>query len=314
MNVTLRQLRYFVALCEVGHFGRAAETMHITQPALSVQIRELEAQIGAQLVERQPRGIVVTAAGHEMLRHAHKVLTEVGQLEQVARWQRGLGGKLSFGVIPTVAPYLLPVVLPMLREANPALELGIREARTERLLQYLSEGRLDAAVLALPLEDDGLVCEPLFEDRFVLAAATGQITQLAHGARNMRPSELDPDRLLLLEEGHCLSDQALEVCALTRSQTRLDLGASSLGTLCGLVSEGFGLTLLPELSLPSELNAARSLSVRRFAGKEPRRTIALVRRRLSREDGWFADLAAQLRDAGDQLLTQARDLLPVVSD
>lgn len=311
MNVTLRQLRYFVALCEAGNFGRAAEAMHVSQPALSVQIRELEGQTGTQLVERQPRAIVLTSAGHDMLRHARKVLAEVGALEQSARWQRGLGGRLSFGVIPTVAPYVLPVALPMLRAARPGLELGVREARTERLLEDLAKGRLDAAILALPAGVDGLIATPVFEDRFVLATAQGQQAQMAARAEALRPSQLDPDRLLLLEEGHCLSDQALEVCALTRTQTRLDLGASSLGTLCGLVSEGFGVTLLPEISLPTELNAARGLSALRFAGNEPRRTLGLVRRASSRDDGWFSDLADLVQTAGETLLDQARSLLPM---
>ena len=310
MNITLRQLRYFVALCETGNFGRAAESMHVSQPALSVQIRELEGQTGTQLVERQPRAIVLTSAGHDMLRHARKVLAEVGDLEHSARWQRGLGGRLNFGVIPTVAPYLLPVALPMLRDAHPGLELGVREARTERLLDDLAEGRLDAVVLAVPTGEEGLIATPVFEDRFVLATAKGQQAQVAGREETLRPAQLDPDRLLLLEEGHCLSDQALEVCALTRTQTRLDLGASSLGTLCGLVSEGFGVTLLPEISLPTELNAARGLSALRFTGNEPRRTIGVVRRASSRDDGWFSDLADLIGQAGARLLADARAILP----
>ncbi|WP_372604268.1 LysR substrate-binding domain-containing protein [Actibacterium sp.] len=307
MNITLKQLRYFIALAEVGNFGRAAEAMHVTQPALSVQIKELEGQVGSQLVERQPRGLVLTPAGHDLLRHARQVMAEMQQLEQSARWQRGLGGKLTLGVIPTVAPYLLPEALPLLRMSNVTLELGVREAQTDILLAALSQGRLDAAIVALPTGEDGLFEAPLFQDRFLLAGTDRMLT--AVGDR-LQPAGLNPDRLLLLDEGHCLADQALEVCALKREQTRVDLGASSLATLCGLVAQGFGMTFLPELALASEQAASPDLCLRRFQGAEPHRTIGLVRRRLSQDDGWFADLAALLREAGQGLIEKARRALP----
>lgn len=303
MNITFRQLSYFLALSETLNFGRAAEKMNVTQPALSVQIKELEGQLGAQVVERQPRGVVLTPAGHELLRHARRVQAEMRQLQETTRWRTGLGGRLVLGVIPTVAPYLLPVALPLLRAQNLTLDFGVREARTERLLSDLAQGRLDAAVVALPSGGDDLVELPLFEDRFLLA---GSAATLPARAEELAPTALDPERLLLLEEGHCLADQALEVCALKRAQTRVDLGASSLATLCGLVAAGFGLTFLPEIALKSELASAPDLCVHRFQPPEPTRTIGLVRRKTARDDGWFTDLADLLETAGAQLIDTAR--------
>lgn len=311
MSITLRQLSYFIALAEARNFGRAAEACHVSQPALSVQIKELEADLGVQLVERQPRRAVLTPAGHELLRYARRVMDEMRALKDAARWQRGLGGRLSLGVIPTVAPYLLPVALPMIRAQNLTLELGVREAQTERLIADLGEGRLDAAVIALPAGRDDLVEAPLFEDRFLLAGSSAQIAALGAGLEGVRPAALDPHRLLLLEEGHCLADQALEVCALKRDATRVDLGASSLATLAGLVAEGFGLTFLPEIAVPTELAAARGLAVHRFAAPQPSRRLGLVRRKLSRDDGWFGALAEILSEAGDRLTAKARALVPI---
>lgn len=303
MHLTLRHLRYFKSLAQTGTFSRAAEAMHVTQPALSQQIKELEGQLGTQLVERQPRRVVLTPAGHDLLRHADRVLAEMQALEVSARWRQGLAGRLAIGVIPTVAPYLLPVALPLLRAQNVTLDLGVRESQTDTLLEALASGKLDAAILALPAGDDQLVEEPLFEDRFLLAGSSAQLGGLGEG---VTPTALDPGRLLLLEEGHCLSEQALEVCALKPSQTRVDLGASSLATLCGLAAEGFGMTFLPEIALKAEAAAAPNLRVRRFTNPEPKRVIGLVRRRLSRDDGWFGELARLLREAGETLIAAAR--------
>ena len=303
MNLTLRQLRYFTALAETGSFVRAAEMVHVSQPALSQQIKEMEAQTGLRLVERQPRRAVLTPAGHELLAHAHAVLGEMGRLEQAARWREGLGGRLALGVIPTVAPYLLPVALPLIRSRNLRLELRIRESQTDRVLDALEEGLLDAAVVALPAGRDTLFEEPLLEDRFLLA---GNAATLAGQGAALRPDALDPGRLLLLEEGHCLADQALEVCALRRSDTRVDLGASSLATLAGLVAEGFGFTFLPEIAVSSETAAAPTLALRRFSDPQPARTLGLVRRRTASDDGWFGALADILREAGQLRMNEVQ--------
>ncbi|SFE75388.1 hydrogen peroxide-inducible genes activator [Roseivivax sediminis] len=309
MNVTLRQLSYFIALAEAGHFGRAAARAHVSQPALSLQIKEFEAQLGVTLVERLPREIRLTRAGHEVLARARRILAEVDDLAQAIRWREGLSGRLHLGVIPTVAPYLLPAALTRIRARDLTLELRVREAQTEPLLESLRAGQLDAALVALPVPGDGVVVDALFEDRFVLAGSARRLQAWAADVERLRPTALEADQLLLLEEGHCLADQALEVCGLS-GRGQVDLGASSLSTLAGLVSEGFGLTLLPELALRLETAASDQLSLMRFAAPEPSRRLALVRRASSTDDGWMADLAALFREAAEPLLAEARRICP----
>lgn len=309
MSVTLRQLRYFVALAEAGHFGRAAAQAHISQPALSLQIKELEAQLQVPLVERLPREIRVTRAGREVLARARRILAEVDDLGQAIRWREGLSGRLHLGVIPTVAPYLLPAALTRIRARDLTLELRVREAQTEALLDGLRAGQLDAALVALPVAADWFVTEPLFEDRFLLAGSDRRVKAWAEDVEQLRPTELSADQLLLLEEGHCLADQALEVCGLS-GRGQVDLGASSLSTLCGLVSEGFGLTLLPELAVRVEAAAFGRLTLARFEAPEPSRQLALVRRASSSDDGWLQDLGQLFREAAQPLLSEARRACP----
>lgn len=308
MDITLRQLRYLIALGDEGHFGRAAAAVNISQPALSVQIRDLEASLGTQLVERRARELVVTAAGHQVIWHARRIMAEMTDLRQAARWQRGLGGRLRLGMIPTVAPYLLPAALPLLRSRNLSLDLGLREGQTQTLIEELRRGSIDAAVIALPGGAEDLIETPLFEDRFLLAGSARQIEAL--GAQRPRPEAMRPDRLLLLEDGHCLTDQALAACALGRGQTRLDLRASSLSTLCRLVEGGFGLTFVPELALRAEMAAAPGMALTRFDNPEPMRVIGLARRRLSVDDGWFDDLAGVLGRAGREEIGHAEAAIP----
>jgi LysR family hydrogen peroxide-inducible transcriptional activator len=305
MRITLRQLRFLTALAEERHFGRAAAAVSVSQPALSVQIRELEAALGARLIERGPRGVVVTPTGREVLARARRILGEVREIEQAARWDRGLGGRLRLGVIPTVAPYLLPSALPRLRARNLSLDLGVREAQTDRLLEEVREGALDAAVVALPLEAAGLAAAALFEDRFLLAGSPARLAALAGGAAALRPEDMEAGQLLLLDDGHCLAGQTLAACAVDRSQVRMDLRAASLATLCRLVSEGFGLTFLPELAVRAERRAAPGLALLRFAEPEPRRTVGLVRRETSVDDGWFGELGAILGESGLAEIAQA---------
>lgn len=298
MNVTLRQLSYFVALADERHFGRAARRVHVTQPALSTQIREMEERLGAALIDRSDRRVRLTPAGDEVLVSARRIMGEVERMEAFARWQEGLSGRLKLGMIPTVAPYLLPRALDLLRARAAALDLRLREARTEPLLDALADGALDAAVIALPSGRPGLVEVPLFHDRFVLAAGRAEVDTLRAAGRAPRPDELETARLLLLDEGHCLADQALEVCGTAREATRVDLSASSLPTLCGLVGAGYGQTLLPELAVRTEAAASPQLGLIRFAEPQPARTVGLVRRDLGGPDGWFTDLAAILAEAG----------------
>ncbi len=308
MNPSLKQLRYFVALAETGGFGRAAETVFVSQPALSQQIKELETILGVELVERLPRGIRLTRAGREVLERSRRILGEVAELERAARLSRGLTGRLRLGVIPTVAPYLLPIALTRLRARDLTLDIRVREAQTETLLDDLEAGRVDAVVAALPLPVAGLAVEPLVSDRFVLAGTAARLARWIGDPEALRPTSLAPDQLLLLDEGHCLADQALEVCGL-RGRGRVDLGASSLAPLSGLVAEGFGLTLLPEIALRAETAAAPGLALMRFAAPEPARELALVRR-AGGDGGWAAPLADLLREAGAELLGSARTVCP----
>ena len=298
MRITLRQLRSLTALAEEGHFGRAAAAVSVSQPALSVQIRELEAALGARLIERGPRAVVVTPTGREVLRRARRILDEVSEIEQIGRWERGLAGRLRIGVIPTVAPYLLPLALPRLRARHLSLDLGVREAQTDRLVEEVHEGALDAAVVALPVSDADLVATPLFEDRFLLAGSAARLEALRTQGTALHPEDMEPGALLLLDDGHCLAEQALAACAVDRSRVCMDLRAASLATLCRLVSEGFGLTLLPELAIRAECAAAPDLRLARFADPEPSRTVGLVRRLVSVDDGWFGELAEILGEAG----------------
>lgn len=283
MAVTLRNLSYLVALADEGHFGRAAERVAISQPALSQQIKELEAGLGLQLVERG-REIRLTRTGVAVVDRARAILGAVRDLEETARRTAGLSGPLRLGLIPTVAPYLLPHLLPLV--AGRGLELNVLEAVTERLLAALGEGDLDAAVVALPVAGDFAV-DVLFEDRFLLASS-----QSEPSPEPMQPEDVAADRLLLLDEGHCLADQALAVCNTRRGRTAL--GAASLTTLSRLVADGYGITLMPEMATPVE---GRGLTLTPFTAPEPSRTIGLVRRAAERVPEWVEDLGEVLRMA-----------------
>ncbi|TVP72050.1 MAG: LysR family transcriptional regulator [Rhodobacteraceae bacterium] len=309
MRITLRQLQYFKALAQTRNFGRAAEQVNVSQPALSMQIKELESSLGLRLVERMPRGIRLTREGRALLERAERVLSEAMELEASAR-RENLGAALNIGMIPTVAPYLLAGTLSALRAADITRDLRLREAQTADLLTRLRDGRLDAVVLADPPASPDLSAVTLFEDCFVLAGTQARLDMLGQGSEALRPVALRPEHLLLLDEGHCLADQALEFCRLDRRQTRLDLGASSLSTLCGLVAQGFGLTFVPEIALASEKIANPAMALRRFHAPEPARQIALVRRAGSAEGAWFEDLTAHLCSTAAQLTRAAREIAP----
>ena len=309
MNITLRQLTYFNALAEQRHFGRAAEVVNVSQPALSVQIREMEAALGQPLVERGPRNAVLTPFGRMILSHTQKVLGEMQALSEAARWRGGLSGRLNLGLIPTIAPYVLSDVLEALRSGDISLDVHVQEAKTDRLIRQLMAGQLDVAVMALPVVAEGLISTPLFEDRFLLAGSPARLDALGAGAEDLRPTGLGAAPLLLLEDGHCLSDQALEVCGRNRSHAQIDTGASSLATLSRLVAAGFGLTLIPELAAPAEMRASPDMQLVRFSSPEPSRQIGLVRRASSRQEGWFEELADVLRQVGKQLLKDVRNEL-----
>ncbi|MBU2866454.1 hydrogen peroxide-inducible genes activator [Pacificibacter marinus] len=304
--LTLKQMRYFVALAETRSFSTAAERVHVTQSALSQQIKEMEVSLDVQLVERLPRDMRLTRAGQLVYERALVLLAMTREMESEVRLQDGLSGRLSLGVIPTIAPYMLPRALTRIKSAQLNLDIRVREAQTADLLKDVSSGRLDAAIIALPYNIGGLIAEPLFTDCFLLAGSKARLAHLNQQMVPMRPTDVPPDGLLLLDEGHCLADQALDMCQLTRAEQTVDLGASSLSTLCGLVAQGFGMTFVPEIALKAEHASSPDLAVMRFPDPQPARTIALIRRASTPDASWFTDLAALLAEAGSELLYEAR--------
>ena len=271
---TLKQLRYFAALTETLHFGRAAERCQVTQPAMSMQIRELEAELGVVLVERTAAGVFHTAPGAEVARRARQILLAVQDLVDLARHGgRALAGPLRLGVIPTIGPYLLPQVLPTLHATYPELQLALRESQTEHLIEALSAGDLDLLILALPVGREDVATMPLFDDAFNLVVAEDH-PLARRGAINQK--ELLAERLLLLEEGHCLRDQALSLCHAAGANQADDFRASSLATVVQMVANGYGSTILPDLALPVEAGAHSRLRVVPFRAPVPVRTVGLA--------------------------------------
>lgn len=274
MVPTLKQLRYFAALAETLHFGRAADRCQVTQPAMSMQVRELEALLGVILVERTASGVFLTAAGEEVAGRAREILLAVQDLTDLARHRdRMLAGPLRLGVIPTIGPYLLPQVLPRLHATYPDLRLSLRESQTEQLLDALLAGELDLLIVALPVGRDAVATRPLFDDTFNLAVAGDH--PLA-GRTTVDQKDLAAERLLLLEEGHCLRDQALSLCHAAGAEQADDFRASSLATVVQMVVNGYGGTILPSLALSLEAGAHSRLRVVPFTAPAPFRTIGLV--------------------------------------
>jgi LysR family transcriptional regulator, hydrogen peroxide-inducible genes activator len=284
--VTLRQLRYLNALAHYRHFGRAAEACAVTQPALSMQIRELEKELEVELIERRSGEAALTEIGAEVARRGERVLAAARDLADFARHRsRVLSGRLRLGIIPTLAPYVLPKVLPDLQTNYPELTVELRETQTKVLLEELVGGDLDAVMLALPLPDREIESIALFHDPFLLAAPASD--PLPRNAR-VNPRKIDQQRLILLEEGHCLRDQALAYCATARHETPLSLGATSLATVMQMVANGYGVTLVPEVAVDVEVRDER-VKLLRFTAPEPGRSIGLAWRRTSpRKADFFA--------------------------
>ena len=273
-RLTLRQLRYFDALARHCHFGRAAEACAISQPALSMQIKEMEEALGGVLIERGARQVGLTNFGEEAAQHIRDILRSVDELGDFARAsQDRLVGRLRIGMIPTVAPYLLPAVIGNLARTHPELDIHVRETLTRKLIEELAEGRLDAAIVALPVSEPSLAEAALFAENFLLVRPgedEGTPVPSGEALREMR--------LLLLEEGHCFRDQALAFCKMRSSPPREVLDASSLSTLVQMVSAGIGVTLIPEIAVAVETRSA-SVSVARFRNPQPSRTIGMVWRK-----------------------------------
>lgn len=291
-TISLRQLRYLAAIAQHEHFGRAAASCSVTQPALSMQIKELERELKVVLIERRRQGMQLTEEGREVARRAARIITDVRDLVDYARHRNStLAGPLHLGVIPSVAPYLLPPLLPVLRQRHADLELHLRETRTDQLLVELADGKLDVLVLALPVEGQDIETLALFEDPFLLAVPSSHNLS---GKVRATQELLANDRLLLLEEGHCLREQALAYCDL-RQVAQLDtFGASSLSTIVQMVAHGLGITLLPRLSLDVE-GRQGGIKLLRFAEPEPARTLGLAWRATSPRRHEFLELAELIR-------------------
>jgi LysR family hydrogen peroxide-inducible transcriptional activator len=276
IHATLKQLRYFDALSRHCHFGRAAEACAISQPALSMQIKELEQFLGGVLLERGARQIRLTKFGEEVAQRVRDILRSVDELGDFARASHDqLAGRLRVGMIPTIAPYLLPTVIGNLTRLHPELDIHVRETLTPKLIAELREGRLDTAIVALPVSEPSLTEVALFAENFLLVRpgeAEGTPVPTVKALREMR--------LLLLEEGHCFRDQALSFCNMHSSPPREVLDASSLSTLVQMVSAGIGVTLIPEMAVAVETRSA-SVSVTRFKNPQPSRTIGMVWRKTS---------------------------------
>jgi LysR family transcriptional regulator, hydrogen peroxide-inducible genes activator len=293
---TLKQLRYFDALARHCHFGRAAEACAISQPALSMQIRELEETLGGVLIERGARQVGLTKFGEEVAQRARDILRSVDELGDFARASRDqLVGPLRIGMIPTVAPYLLPTVIANLARMHPELDIHVRETLTPKLIQELAQGRLDTAILALPVSEPSLTEVALFSENFLLVRPAADAGTPVPSGKTLREM-----RLLLLEEGHCFRDQALSFCNMQSSPPREVLDANSLSTLVQMVSAGIGVTLIPEMAVAVETRRA-SVSVARFKNPQPSRTIGMVWRKTS-------PLARQLLEISEVVRLSAETL------
>ena len=298
--MNLRDLKYLVALAEHKHFGRAAEAAFVSQPTLSTQIMKLEDELGVALVERTPRKVLLTEVGREIVQRARDVLNEVEQIRLIAR--RTLdpeSGTLRLGIFPTLGPYLLPHVIPRIRERFPRLELLLVEEKTEVILRQLREGRIDAGILALPVHDQQLHVEKLFNEPFVLAVPEGN--PLARH-RSIKLDDLADQNLLLLEDGHCLRDQALEVCQLAGAGEKSGFRATSLETLRQMVAANVGITLLPVLAVKPPVAPSREVRLVPFRAPAPSRRIAMVWRRSSAMSEFLTRFAEVFRELPPDLL------------
>lgn len=297
--MNLRDLRYLVALADHKHFGKAAAACFVSQPTLSTQIRKLEEELGVAVVERAPRKVMLTPAGRDIAERARKIVADVEQMKEAARRsQDPEAGTVRLGMFPTLGPYLLPHVVPRIRARFPRLELLLVEEKSDVLLARLRDGRLDAGLLALPVHDDQLHAEFLFEEPFLLAVPEGhalaQRTSLSIG-------DLSRQKLLLLEDGHCLRDQALDVCQLAGASEKSEFQATSLETLRQMVAANVGVTLLPTLAVKPPVARSENIRLLPFEGAQPSRRIAMLWRRSSAMTAFLSELAQVFRALPDAL-------------
>lgn len=282
--ITIRQMRYFEALAVAGHFGKAARMVNVSQPALSAQIAEMERLLNVRLIERGRAGAFLTREGQELLPDIRDILERTDRLQaRIDAGQGPLRGRLRLGIIPTVAPYLVPELIPDVRARYPDLSIELKELLTSGCLEDLKHGRLDCAIIALPVLTEGFDSALLFEDRFLIASAEDETTILMSP---MTEDLVDVERLLLLEEGHCMRDQALAVCGASAGRRVANYGATSMATLLQMVSHGMGITLIPEIAVRDERSRNR-MRIVRFAEPQPSRNIGLV---------WRASASGKRRD------------------
>ena len=275
--MNLKDLKYLVALADTGHFGRAAQRTFVSQPTLSAQLKKLEEYLGVKLVERHPKNVQLTEVGKQIVARARHMLSEGDEIVALARNNTDpLSGKLKVALIPTIGPYLLPRVMQKLRKALPQLGLMLYEHQTEELLKRLREGEIDLGILALPADQDGLESRRLYREEFTVALPSDN--PLAQKP-SIKAADLKGQTLLLLEDGHCLRDQALEVCSRVDVHEAEDFRATSLETLRHMVVAGLGVTLMPELAVESPFGSQRGLVIRQFAKPAPARTVGAVWRK-----------------------------------
>jgi LysR family hydrogen peroxide-inducible transcriptional activator len=276
-DLKLKDLRYLVAVADTRHFGRAAERSFVSQPTLSAQLKKLEEYLGVQLIERAPKRVQLTAAGEQIVERARRILDASDEIVELARGHRDpLAGRLRVALLPTIGPYLLPSVAGRLRKQLPRLELMLYEYQTDPMLEKLHSGEIDVGILALPVPLEGLESRELYREPFTVAMpATHKLAQRG----TIRVDDLSDETLLLLEDGHCLRDQALDICSGTGVHEKQDFRATSLETLRQMVAAGVGITLLPELAGRGAYGNARGVAIRPFAKPVPTRTVGAVWRK-----------------------------------
>src|SRR5687768_5081602 len=289
--MNLRDLRYFVALADTRHFGKAAERSFVSQPTLSAQIKKLETYLGVQLIERQPRKVTLTEMGARILPLARSILQESDEIVSFARNEHDpLSGKLRIALIPTIGPYLLPLLTRRLRKQLPRLKLMLYEYQTQPLLEKLRAGDIDLGILALPVPLDGLESRALYDEPFSVAMPNNHPLAKKH---TVKLDDLNGETLLLLEDGHCLRDQALDVCSRIDVKESEDYRATSLETLRQMVAAGLGITLLPKLATRGPFGSGQGLTVREFSRPIPSRSVGAVwRKSTARTDAIKAVCAA----------------------
>jgi LysR family transcriptional regulator, hydrogen peroxide-inducible genes activator len=299
-DLKLKDLRYLVAVADTRHFGQAAARCFVSQPTLSAQLKKLEEYLGVQLVERHPRRIALTEAGVQVVARARRIIEASDEIVALAELQRDpLAGRLRVALLPTIGPYLLPLIASRIRKKLPRIELLLYEYQTGPMLEHLQAGDLDLGILALPVPSDGLVSRQLFDEPFMVAVPEQHALA---SRRSVKAADLNGETLLLLEDGHCLRDQALEVCARAELHEKQDFRATSLETLRQMVASGGGITLLPQLASIGAYGNARGVVTLPFAKPVPVRHIgALWRKTSARNDAIDAVCEITADAAGKQV-------------